>query len=352
MALISLNSPVSWPGLALNITGSSGLVTATTLGTVGHYVAYALCAKEDMTISHVGFRAGAATGSPTMDITVETISTTTGLPTGTLWATNTSANTGTITTNTNVLTALTASASVLRGQVFCVKLALAAGTSQAIQCLSSNVSPSQSSLPYTINNTGTPTRAVTSVVPTLALGSSSTTFYQLPGFFPASAATGGAFNNTNSARRGLRFTIPMSCRATGIRWWNNNTTGDYNAILFNDAGTELSSSSTAFSGNHSAAAAAGIVNVYFDNPVTLTAGSTYRIAIEPSSATNVNVSTYTVPSTDYRSATPIGTAGHYTSFTTGVWDDTNTTLVPQMDVLLDQFDNGVSSGGGGGIIGA
>jgi hypothetical protein len=327
-----------------------GLGNLTTLSTVGHYWSYIFCAREAMTISHVGFRVATAAGSPTAEVRIETVDGSTGLPSGTLWATNTNGTTGTISSSSNVLQALTASASISAGQVFCVKVALASGTSIQIQLVGSTVSPSDSVFPYTVVNTGAASKATLSGFGTIALGSSSTTFYQVPGLLPASAVTASTFNNTSSARRGMRFTPPMNCRAVGVRWYNANTVGDFNAAIFDDAGTELSSSSTAFDGDNSAASTSPNrpFTVYFDNAVTLSAGTTYRVAIEPTTTTNVSLTTVTLPSTNYRGATPAGTTAHYTTYVASSWTDTATDQLPFMDILIDQVDDGTGSGGGGG----
>lgn len=351
MTLVTLPSPMYWPGILGQGNGAPAMNNIATLDASGEYTSIILCAKEAMTISHVGFRAGTVAGSPTAEVRIETVDTSTGLPSGTLWATNTNVTTGTISSNTNPLQALTASASIAAGQVFCVKIVYASGTSIQVPHMSTSSTPFDSVMPYYVTNTGTPTKAgMNPGTSLIALGSSSTTFYQMPGLFPASTVTPGTFNNTNGARRGLRFTPPMNCRAIGVRWYNANTTGDFNAILFSDAGSELSSSSTAFDGDVSAASVSPNrpFVAYFDNPVTLSAGTTYRAVIEPSSATNVNVTTITLPSADYRSASPAGTTAHYTTYASAAWDDTNTTLLPFMDIIIDQVDDGTGSGSGGG----
>lgn len=347
MTLVSLPSPIAWPGICALATNSPAFGGITTVSSAGHYHAYIFCAKEDMTISHVSFRAGAATGSPTIEVRIETVDAT-GFPSGTLWATDTNGTSGTITTNSNPLVALTAAASITKGQVFCVKLAYASGTSQVISQISTFMMPiGHGGLTYQVANTGTPTKSpLTTNCAAIALGSSSTNFYQVPGAIPASAVTASTFNNTNAAKRGLRFTIPMNCRAIGMRWYNANASGDYNAALYSDAGSELSSSSTAFDGDHNAAGNNGPLTVYFDNTVTLTAGTTYRIAIEPTSATNVVVATITLVSANYRGASPAGTTAHYTTFASSSWTDTATDQITLMDLIIDQIEDGSGSGGG------
>lgn len=158
--------------------------------------------------------------------------------------------------------------------------------------------------------------------------------------------TAGTFNNTNGAKRGLRFIPPMNCRAIGMRWYTGNTSGDCNISLMNDAGTELSSSSTAYDCDHTGGGGA-MTTMYFDNAVTSTAGTAYRIAPEPTSATNCGLAFYTLPSADYYTTTPGGVNCTYATLASGTWTD-STTQIPLMDVLLDQIDNGAGSGEGGG----
>lgn len=355
--LVQLPAPFPWPGVANHFNANPALGTALTITAVGHYLNYVFVAREDMTLSHVGFRAGAVSGTtPVIEVRVETVDTATGLPSGTLWATDTNGITGTITANTWFLQALTASATITKGQAFCIKLLLSSGTTPSIGISNMNqVAVFQNvNLPYQVNNTGSPAKAVTANnTPIIALGSSATTFYQNTGSIPVSSMTGGGFSNSVAgAKRGLRFTIPMNARAVGVRLSTQNSAGDYNVCLYDDAGAELSNSCTAYVGAVSAVAASGDNWTFFDNTVTLTAGTTYRIAAEPTTATNIRLDAFVLPSTNYRSASPIGTVGHYTTFTTaGGWVDSATDTVPLIDVLLDQVDNGSGTGGGGRCIG-
>jgi hypothetical protein len=237
---------------------------------------------------------------------------------------------------------------VTKGQVFCVKLAYASGTSLIIANSLGMASPHQSVMPYLVTNTGTPTRAGTAAtISTLALGSSSTSFYQLQATMPINTITNNTFNNTSSAKRGMRFTPPMDCRIIGVRWYQGGATGDCNFAIYSDAGSELSSSSTVFEGDVFSNQSSGSTTVYFDNPVTVDAGTTYRVAFEPTSSTNVNITTYTLPSANYRGATPAGTTAHYTTYTASTWVDTATDQVPLIDILIDQLDDGTGSGSGG-----
>lgn len=73
MTLVTLPSPIYWPGNAGALAGGPSLVTVATLDASGEYAAYVQVAREDMVISHVGFRAGTATNSPTVEVRIETL---------------------------------------------------------------------------------------------------------------------------------------------------------------------------------------------------------------------------------------------------------------------------------------
>ncbi len=348
MTLVSLRMPISFPDVSLDPYGVPAMAAAASLSNAAHYASYVFSAKEDMTISHVGFMPGAVGSSPTIEVRIETVDAS-GLPSGTLFGTNTNAISATVLASTWTITALTASATITKGQVFCVKLKLNSGASCVIQHLNNAVQRMTRSFPYQVHNTGSPAKAALVTTACLALGSSATSFYALPGAMPIISYSAGAFNNTSSAKRGLRFVPNFNCRAIGVRFFKTNSSGDCNVLLMSDAGTELSSSSTAYDGDHAPISTRDMVEVYFDNTVTLTAGTAYRAVVEPSSATNTNISIVTLPSADYFSATAAGatTVAQYTSFATATWTD-STTELPFIEVLLDQIDNGAGSGGGGG----
>lgn len=345
MALQDITKPLPWPGVNLaNTTVTVG--ASTVLDASGEYECYVGYAREAMTISHVGFRVNTATGSPTADVRIETVDASTGLPTGTLWNTNTNIVTGALSTGWT-LQALTASASIAKGQVFAVKILYNSGTTLTLNNVGGAIE-GQKAIPYRVVNTGTPTKTVLSATPAMVLGSNSTTFYRIIGMLPITTITNGTFSNTNAAKRGLRFQVPFACRATGIRHYLGTAVGDFNAAILDDAGNELSSSSTAFEGDIGLNTVSGSCDLFLDNAVILTPNTWYRATIEPSSATNSAVFFFTLPSADYASGMPGGTKGHYTTLASGVWDDSGTDKVPLMDILLDQLDDGV---GGARVIG-
>jgi hypothetical protein len=345
MTLVSLPRPTPLFGPFLSPFGVPAAATAATLTSAGHYYSFITSVQEDMVITHVGFRAGTATGSPQCTVSIETVDTS-GNPAGSAGFGSTNSASTAITAGW-MLIALGAGATIPRGSLFAVKIAFDSGTSQVIQHISNTGTPTGTSIPYLVINTGSPAKSSISNLIQLALGSSATTFYGVPFAMGADTYSAGTFANTNSPKRGLKFTPNFNCRAIGIRFYAATATGDYNIGLYTGdaSGTELSNSSTAIEGaatpnSHSTH------NVYFDNPVTLTAGTAYRVAIEPTSATNCNVSTITLPSADYFSSLLVG-SGRYSSLVSGTWTD-STTQIPYMDVIVDQIDDGTGSGSSSG----
>jgi hypothetical protein len=151
-------------------------------------------------------------------------------------------------------------------------------------------------------------------------------------------------NSVAGAARGNRFKVPFPCRVVGMRIATNTATGGSALSLTDDAGAELSSSSTTYDADQSLNTA-GQTSLFFDSPVTLATGTWYRMVITPDSATNTTYNLCTLPSAAYFTALGYGTDIMYATFTTaGGWVDTATTQFVPMDLLIDQIDNGVGAG--------
>lgn len=342
MALQDLFKPLPWPGHYPPGSTSIAFTTTQAATASGHYDAVICCASRAMTISHVAFVPQAASGSAVAEIRIETVDATTGLPTGTLWGTNTNGTSGTLAANTVELVALTASATIAKGDVFAVMVKYSSGTSFNPGRFSAV--GTSGNLPYVATSTGTPATA-TGTPRARAIGNSSTTFYPTQGLIPAKSIGGGAFNNTNSAKRALRFKVPFKCRAVGISMYISTGTGDFNVAMLDDSGTDLGSTNKAYDGNKLANAASP-TDLFFASGAILSPGVWYRASVEPSSATNVTFSTFVLPSAAYATGMPGGSNCHYATFASGSWTDTATDQVPILDILLDQLDDGVNVSGG------
>jgi hypothetical protein len=336
LTLSSIRMSGVWPGFLQGISGAPALGTISTLDASGEYGCWIYCAREAMVISHVGFRSGTVAGSPTGEIRIETVAAD-GTPSGSLWAADTNVTTATLVTNTWLLSALTASATIAAGQMFAVMFKYATGTSMTVQAVS-GVNNNELSTPYYVTNTtGSAVKSRPAGAAAIALGSSTTEFYEIEGALPAITATNSAFNNTNGAARGMRFSVPFGCRCTGLRVWFSNSIGDFNYGLYDSNGNEVGNTITSYDGDHNAVSAAGTEYLYFDNAVELTPGVEYRALITPTSATNTTFGFLTLPSSDYRSGMPGGKHTQYITFASAAFDVSQTDKVPLIDIIFDQL---------------
>lgn len=338
MSLVDLDQPLRFPGYA---GYGSNIITAgaDTLDAAGEYSAYVIQAERDMVISHLGYQL-TAIGSPTADVRIETIDAS-GLPSGTLWATNTNIVTGTLTSNTWRVDALTAPATITKGQWFALKFVYNTGTSIGTRVVTNYLLPF--ALPYKVTNTtGSAVKSRSGGV-IIAFGSNATTFYKNSSGLAALSDTNGTFNSSTAAgtARGLRFRMPFSGTLNGATWFGFSTNGDYNLNLLTDVGVLIKS--MAFDGDYSVISNTnGNVVSLFDVGISLAANTWYRLVIEPTTATNVTMQRMNMPATasNYYPCWPYGDSAFWTTFTTaGGWVDT-TDQKPVMDAILSQIEVG------------
>lgn len=345
MSAVTLDQPIQYPGWLDTCTNGPGISAQNVMDAAGEYYAVIFQATEDMVISHVAWRADTAVGSPTIDIRIETVDTSTGLPTGTLWAANTNIVTGALSTDTDYIDALTASASISAGDFYAVKFAYNSGTSITIASVS-RINENVYNLPGDVINTGTPAQSQQGC-PILALGSNATTFYKLHKIcLPVNAISNNGHNNASSPlSRGLRFRLPFAARLVGLKAFISTGAGDRDVVLYDDAGNQLASKS--FPGTVGIRTNGGTHCFYFDTPQSLDADTWYRIVFTPTNATSINTYKCTFMDLNQKAASMWRDDGHYTTLDTGVWDDTATDEVPFFDLLIDQIDTGAGAGGGG-----
>lgn len=328
-----------WPGFSYH-TGSNpfvGSVGSMVFDASGEYYAACIYAFEDMTISHVGLKMNAVSDSPTADIRIETIDASTGIPSGTLWATNTNIVTGALDTNWTVH-ALTAPASISKGQWVAIKVLYNSGTSFQVAACADFL---DTRFNYSVLNTGTPSRN-SGLAAVMSIGSSSTNMYRT-GAPLLPYVSGGAANvtNSNGARHGNRFQVPFACEIHGIVGWAPGQ--DCDLAIYDDAGSPISGAS----GSFDASVSAGKAVVVFSTPFVPALNTWYRMAVIPTTGSNTAIRAFGAPSTDLLSAALGEGKFRRTDYTTsGGWSDANEAGVSFMDLIIRRLDDGVSAGGG------
>lgn len=180
--------------------------------------------------------------------------------------------------------------------------------------------------------------------PMFAVKYSDGTFAEFPlPIMPMSAAgTATSFNNTSTPdERALRFQVPVSCRCVGA-WFLADGDGDADIVLYDDASSVLVSASI----DPDVRIDANVRHYFVRwDAQTLSANTTYRIAIKPTSATNLIAYHVTVASNGMLAAVPGGIEWYLSTRTdAGAWTDT-TTARPMIGLTIDGYD--VGAGGGG-----
>lgn len=336
MTLISV-SPFTYP--AFHSVGNTAEFKVRDLDAAGEYQAIITQASEALAITTVGLTAYVPAGSAHVDFRIETVGAT-GFPSGTLWATNTNADiaqTGVLSWNT---ASLGATANIAAGDIFAIKIVYASGTTASIAGITAYTGTGYGIFPYVAYDVGTPTQESWNSVMGAGLGTSTSNWYNVGGIMPVVDTAITTFNSgTATTRAGLRFQVPFSCRCIGVTHKNVNTTGDFNVVMRDDSGNELSSSSTAFDGNYAAPSNHGSMTLLFDNPIFLSPDTWYRATIEPTSATDVKVQALHFNTASERTGSPWGTNMHRTLYTSAAWDDTATSYIPMMALVLDKVES-------------
>lgn len=320
-------------------TTTTGSVSSTALVASGR-IGFVFQAPKTGTIDRVLWRSGTSVGSPTVDVRLETVST--GSPSGTLFATNTNIVTGTVGSNTDYESTLTAGASVTQGDFLSVVWAHNSGTSIQI-ALASSVNFMQLNLPQ-ISTAGSYS-LIAGRIPYAAVR------YSDGSYVPIAAGgvaygIGSTIAQYSTGEKGTRFRLPYTARISGC-WASFDPDVDFTVNLYADGtapgGTAIRS--LAIATNRFIQKSAVVSQFNFSSPLTLAADTWYRLVGVPSGSPGIRYNINTIPSASYAAAVAID--HHQTESSGGSWVNTDT-ILPQIGIVIDGLDNGV--GGGGGLI--
>tara|TARA_R110000868_G_scaffold81058_2_gene229768 strand:+ start:60 stop:1118 length:1059 start_codon:yes stop_codon:yes gene_type:complete len=323
---------------------TTGTVSSTAL-TANGKVGFIFQAPKTGTIDRILWQSGTASGSPTVDVRLETVST--GSPSGTLFGTNTNVVTGTVASNTAYESTLTAGASVTQGDFLALVWAYASGTSIQIALASATPSAggvmgSQLNLPQ-ISTAGTYS-LISGRIAYAAIR------YSDGAYCPIAAGgvaygVGSTTNAYTSGEKGIRFRLPYTARVAGF-WTTYDPDVDHTVNLYADAtapgGTAILSQAVATNRFIQKNAVASVFS--FASKTTLAANTWYRLVASSSGSPGIRYGINTIPSASYAAA--VATDHHQTESSGGSWSDT-TTILPQMGVIIDGLDDGAGGGGGG-----
>lgn len=347
MSIVSLGSSLYLPPFP-NAVASVPTFSSTNirLNSATDYVGFIFEVGKAGTINDVGWFTRVVTTGCTVQVRLETVSTSTGLPTGTLVSAGASGTTAVADTDDNVwfTTTLGTPPTVTVGQLVAIVFKVSSGTPSNLQIGGFDDS-GLFRQPSIIEFDGTASN-ITGISPIFSLHYSDTTCPPTVGVWPIKALNTDTYNSgSNPNTRGNRFQVPHSVRAVGA-WIYMDTDSDAAINLYDSDGVTISATGSIWQ-SVPPLATPGLEYVAFTAPVTLAADTNYTLAVKPSSGTNLSVYSADVNAAGLLEAMPGGTRWFAATATnptgTGSWTTTSTQFY-LMGLVID----GVEAAGGGG----
>ena len=300
-------------------------------------------------VTHIRWGTRTVTTGATVDVRLETVDSSVqpAIPSGTLFGTNTNGAQVVADGDDNVQfeTALTAAAAVGLGDYLAVVIANPAvsfGNMQIADARWSDVNEC-----YALQFTSA-WALLAGRYPNIALKYDDGLYYPIRGVWPVSVSSSVTFANSSTPDvNGLRFQVPASVRVCG-GWFYADLDGPADLKLIDSDGATILGSRSVLA-NVRAVNEMTRYEELFTTPVTLLAGTTYRLILEPTSATNIIIRDFDCASVGVMAAMPGGASHYHTSAKdptgTGSYTDV-TTKWPCMGLIVDGVDDGAGSGGG------
>jgi hypothetical protein len=317
-------------------------------------------------IASIHFRLGSVTTGCTVQVRIETV--VNGRPSGTLWATDTSASVVIADTDDNTwkTATLTAAAALTPDDEFAIVIIVTSGTPNLQFRTPPNnggfSAPVIAHYPLTLHDTGGGTWGAQSAGWEMIVQYQTAGVVPMIGLDPTTASgTVQAFNSgTSPNERALRFQKPVRCRVKGLRvfLFNIAAGADLTFSLWDatgDADVEALGQATLDGDFALTTTQDGPVDLFFASPVTIEADTTYYAGVRADTANNIGTGevansavanallAYDGVNAEMYLATRTWTAG-----AAGAWTDTTTTL-PLIHLIIDQAEDGVSAGGASAI---
>jgi hypothetical protein len=200
----------------------------------------------------------------------------------------------------------------------------------------------QGYLPYKATHNGTSySKSSSGIYPSVVLKYNDGTYETFVGNnFPVSAHSAVAYNSGSSPdERGLRFSFPVSVKVDAA-WVQMTSGGDCDVVLY-DGTTALVTVSLDSDQSGSTAGHARFVTFAEQS---LTANTVYRLALKPTTGTNVTLYHMTTNSADINASMPGGSSFQLTTRTdAGSWTDTSTGR-PWIGIRVSAIESGGSGG--------
>lgn len=288
MALVRAGTKIYYPNPIFAPSAAVPALSSANINSIGYGIACIFQPGIDDTITHISFRTNAINAG-TMDVRVETVSPTTGFPSGSLWAANTSGSRVMAASDdaTYFEVALTSGAVVNKEDWVALVVQAATGTIGSLHfAVTNNETPSYG--PYMTAKTSGAWALNSNRIAIITPKFSTAGYTYLDNFCPWDTVLTRTFNNGSTPDvRGNKITVPYKCRVSGC-YVHADFDGDATVKLFASDGSTLLAS---VSVDSEIVASSGItrVNLKFDTSVDLSAGDVVYLVVEPSTATNLSL---------------------------------------------------------------
>jgi hypothetical protein len=362
MTITKLDAPLLLPA---PYTANVSLIGASTVFLDAADEGYAAVwnQEESKTLSAATVAVGTVTTGSTMELRIETVDPATGFPSGSLVAAGASATQVVNAADDNVVftISLTTPVALTAGTDYAIvfKQPTASSGNLQFECASTFMDPGVGK-PYGLQNTGVSPSVSwskkSSEAPSFALTYNDGTICVPRGVFPVhgSGITLTLNTGTTPDVAGMLFTPAFSFRVIGA-WAGASIGGDANFRLVSTAYHQVNATGILATGavdkDIRGNTGATILRSYFTSPYTVIAGTSYRLILEPSTATSVSLYATGVLSSDIAKAwlgipNCLTTAKDPTA--NGSWTDYSAASpgyrIPCMGLIIDAID--LSSGGG------
>lgn len=339
MSIVTI-PPFYWPE-RIWTAGVLGVSTQAIVTATSQRMAFIFPAPKTGNIRTLQFRVTAATANGDTDCRLESVSSRN--PSGSLFGTNTN---GALAQASHAAgwksVTMTADAAVTAGDELAMVLVPSGGSTSVTFAVTieGQAGPSGANYPYTgVSTSSSYSLNTASQFACFAVGYDDGSISFIPATWPSSAENSHAFNSGSTPDEiGIVLTPPGPLRARGC----------YLSIDFDNAAdiilydTDGSTPLATVSPSNVRATSGGVHEFMFSSPVSLTASSTYRLAVKPG-ASNVTLYSFDVNAAGLLDMMSGGQGIYWTQqVNAGGWTET-TTRRPLMGLIID----GIDSGGGG-----
>jgi hypothetical protein len=336
------------------------LNTNPTLDADGEFISFVIKFPKTGTLKKIGIRTSVVTTADTITARIETVSADDGLPTGTLYVANAIGSQESPASNTVYWIPINGSTgiSVTKGDIVAIRISLDyVDGNMTLWTSVANIFPTTAcNFPYiTTYLGGTAAKVAASACLSVGLEYSDG-ITPLPGAMLINTASASTFaNSSNPNYRGIKIVMPFTARCVGA-WVYADNDADSNLILYGSDGATAMQTLAFLDPDIRGGTSNAMQRHLFETPQTLNKDSTYRLVIQPTTTSNVSISTITFQDdSPYYGVDqlPLGqnvvlTTANGAPANEASWtNDLNKR--PIMGLILDAVD--IPAGGAGGLAG-